>query len=128
MCKLGKSFGREDNEIRSSTIAIQNIEVDRLVLSSKNKLENKNNIKTSSSSRITYYSDEEGKERFDAILGRLCGDLNEESHEKGYDHVLCDLNDVPRKNKSLSTTKIKTGKPKKTHYPIKIVSPMKGVF
>jgi hypothetical protein len=30
MCKLGKSFGREDNEIRSSTIAIKNIEVDIL--------------------------------------------------------------------------------------------------
>ena len=60
--KLGISLGRDDNVIKSSTIAIKNIEIDRLVVAAKKKVENKNkrNVKKNSTSNITDFSDDEG--------------------------------------------------------------------
>ena len=43
MNNLGISLGRDDNLVKSSTIAIKKIEVDRLVVTAKKKLESKNN-------------------------------------------------------------------------------------
>jgi hypothetical protein len=37
MKKVGISFGRDDNLVKSSTVAIKNIELDRLALSTKKK-------------------------------------------------------------------------------------------
>ena len=65
--KLGVSLGRDDNFIKSSTIAIKNIEIDRLVVTTRNKVENKNkkNVKINSTSNITDFSDDEGEERLE---------------------------------------------------------------
>jgi hypothetical protein len=41
--KLGISLGRDDNGIRCSTVAIKNIEMDRLVVSASHRSKNKNN-------------------------------------------------------------------------------------
>ena len=95
MNNLGISLGRDDNLVKSSTIAIKKIEVDRLVVTAKKKLESKNNNKTKNSKLITHYSDEEEEEeRLDAILSHVGGDINEELHEQGYDHILSDLSAV----------------------------------
>ena len=112
---IGVSLGRDDNVIRSSTIAIKNIEIDRLVVAAKKKVENKdkNNVKNKSASNITDFSDEKGEERREAVLNHVCGDINEDSLEQEYDHVFSDLNPIPRKKKSTSATKIKNGKPPK---------------
>ena len=93
MNNLGISLGRDDNLVKSSTISIKKIEVDRLVVTAKKKLESKNNNKTKNSKLITHYSDEE-EERLDAILSHVGGDINEELHEQGYDHILIDLSAV----------------------------------
>jgi len=112
---IGVSLGRDDNVIRSSTIAIKNIEIDRLVVTAKKKVENKykSNVKNKSTSNITDFSDEKGEERREAVLNHVCGDINEDSLEQEYDHVFSDLNPIPRKKKSTSATKIKNGKPPK---------------
>ena len=95
MNNLGISLGRDDNLVKSSTISIKKIEVDRLVVTAKKKLESKNNNKTKNSKLITHYSDEEEEEeRLDAILSHVGGDINEELHEQGYDHILSDLSAV----------------------------------
>ena len=109
------SLGRDDNVIRSSTTAIKNIEIDRLVVTAKKKVENKykSNVKNKSTSNITDFSDEKGEERREAVLNHVCGDINEDSLEQEYDHVFNDLNPIPRKKKSTSATKIKNGKPPK---------------
>jgi len=109
------SLGRDDNVIRSSTTAIKNIEIDRLVVTAKKKVENKykSNVKNKSTSNITDFSDEKGEERREAVLNHVCGDINEDSLEQEYDHVFSDLNPIPRKKKSTSATKIKNGKPPK---------------
>ena len=109
MNNLGISLGRDDNLVKSSTIAIKKIEVDRLVVTAKKKLESKNNNKTKNSKLIAHYSDddeeEEDEERLDAILSHVGGDINEELHEQGYDHILSDLSAVSRKKKSNSAKK-----------------------
>ena len=95
MNNLGISLGRDDNLVKCSTISIKKIEVDRLVVTAKKKLESKNNNKTKNSKLITHYSDEEEEEeRLDAILSHVGGDINEELHEQGYDHILSDLSAV----------------------------------
>ena len=112
---IGISLGRDDNVIRSSTIVIKNIEIDRLVVTAKKKVENKykSNVKNKSTSNIRDFSDEKGEERREAVLNHVCGDINEDSLEQEYDHVFSDLNPIPRKKKSTSATKIKNGKPPK---------------
>ena len=62
------------------------------------KLENKNKKDNKIGHTISNYSDEEEEVRLDAILGHVCGDVNKDTHEQYFDHVLSDLNDVPRKN------------------------------
>ena len=111
------TLGRDDNVNRSSTIAIKNIEIDRLVVTAKKKVANKykSNVKNRSTN-ITDFSDEKGEERREAVLNHVCGDINEDSLEQEYDHVdhvFSDLNPIPRKKKSTSATKIKNGKPPK---------------
>ena len=121
--KLGVSLGRDDNVIKSSTIAIKNIEIDRLVVTTRKKVENKNkkNVKINSTSNITDFSDDEGEERLEAVLNHVCGDINEDSLEQNFDHIFSYLNPVPRKKKSNSVTKIKNGKPpKKPRTPSKL--------
>jgi hypothetical protein len=39
-----------------------------------------------------------GYELFSTSVGHVCGDVNKDTHEQDFDHVLSDLNDVPRKN------------------------------
>ncbi|CAO2210808.1 unnamed protein product [Urochloa humidicola] len=120
MSNIGVSLGRDVNLARSSSIAIKNIEVDRLSVTAKKKLERKNNIKTNISKVITNFSDEE-EERLDTILSHVSGDLNEDVHEQGYDHILSDLSAVSRKKKSNSAKKINNGKsPRKQKTPSKL--------
>ena len=117
------SLGRDDNVIRSSTISIKNIEIDRLVVAAKKKVENKNknNVKNKSASNITDFSDEEGEEILEAVLNHVCGDINEDLLEQEYDHIFSDLSPTPRKKKSTYATKIKIGKPpKKPRTPSKL--------
>ena len=116
-------MGRDDNVIKSSTIAIKNIEIDRLVVTTRKKVENKNkkNVKINSTSNITDFSDDEGEERLEAVLNHVCGDINEDSLEQEFDHIFSDLSPVPRKKKSTYATKIKIGKPpKKPRTPSKL--------
>ena len=116
-------MGRDDNVIKSSTIAIKNIEIDRLVVTTRKKVENKNkkNVKINSTSNITDFSDDEGEERLEAVLNHVSGDINEDSLEQNFDRVFSYLNHVPRKKKSNSVTKIKNGKPpKKPRTPSKL--------
>jgi hypothetical protein len=41
--EIGISLGRDDNVVRSLTVAIKNIEIDRLVVTAKNKKQRKDN-------------------------------------------------------------------------------------
>jgi hypothetical protein len=120
--KPGISLGRDDNVIRSSTVAIKNIEIDRLVVTAKNKKQQKDNSKNNKKSpTITDYNDEERDERLEATLNHICGDINEEAQEQHYENICCDLKAVPRKSKLSSANKIKNGRPpKKPNTPSKI--------
>jgi hypothetical protein len=112
--KLGISLGRDDNVIRSSAIAIKNIEIDRLVVTANNKKQHKDSNKNNKGfPNITDYSDEEREERLEMTLNHNCGDICEESQKQDYKDILCDLKDVPRKSKSSSANKIKNGRPPK---------------
>jgi hypothetical protein len=112
--KLGISLGRDDNVIRSSTIAIKNIEKDRLVVTAKNKKQQKDNSKNNKKSpTITDYSNEDRDEKLEVTLNHICGDINEETQEQNYKNIYCDIKIVPRKSKSSSANKIKNGKPPK---------------
>jgi hypothetical protein len=113
------TLGRDNNVVRSSTVAIKNIEIDRLVVTAKNKKQQKDNSKIFPT--IIDYSDEERDEGLEATLNHIYGDINEETHEQNYEDVLCNLKVVPRKSNSSFANKIKNGKPlKKPNTPSKI--------
>jgi hypothetical protein len=99
------TLGRDNNVVRSSTVAIKNIEIDRLVVTAKNKKQQKDNSKIFPT--IIDYSDEERDEGLEATLNHIYGDINEETHEQNYEDVLCNLKVVPRKSNSSSENKIK---------------------
>lgn len=77
--------------MKSSIVSIKNIEIDRLVVSGKKRLENKNKV-------INLVDDEE--ERLDAILSHVCRNWNEDMQDQEYDHILNDLSPFPRQEKS----------------------------
>jgi hypothetical protein len=120
--RLGISVGRDDNIVRASTVAIKNIELDRLVVAAKNKKQPRDNNKINKCSLdITDYSDEEREDKLQTTLNHICGDINEESQEQNHEDILCDLKAVSRKSKSSSANKIKHGRPpKKPNTPSKI--------
>jgi hypothetical protein len=92
--KLGISLGRDNNVIRSSSVAIRNIEIDRLVVSATHRTKNTNkNMNSRKSSTIIDYSDEDEEERLEATLSQVCGDIHfhGDSQEHSHDHVLYDL-------------------------------------
>lgn len=104
---LGISMGRNKSIIDSSITVIKNIEIDRLKVAAKEKL-NKNK---SISQNINLV--EEDEDQLDALLDHACGNFQERMHEEGYDHICCELNAIPRKNKSNSIKKNKVGRPSK---------------
>jgi len=112
LSNLGISMGRDDKLIKSSIVSIQNIEIDRLVVSGKKRLENKNKL-------INLVDDDE--ERLDAILGHVCGNSNEDMQDQAYDHILSDLSPFPRKKMSNLTKMNKISRPpKKPKNPSKL--------
>jgi hypothetical protein len=104
---LGISMGRNKSIIDSSITVIKNIEIDRLKVAAKEKL-NKNK---SISQNINLV--EEDEDQLDALLDHACGNFQERMHEEGYDHICCELNAIPRKNKSNSIKKNRVGRPSK---------------
>lgn len=103
----------------SSSVAIQNIEIDRPT--KKNIVKrNKNQLHKNNSSMTLDQSDEKEEDRLNAILNHVCRDENEALHEQYY-HELCDLIAVTRRKKYNSVKKITTGRPlKKSKTPSKI--------
>jgi hypothetical protein len=93
--KIGINLGSSGDLVRSSTVAIKNLEVDRMVLHANNK---KNKIKNNSKPWLPE-SDDEKEARLDAILGHVCGNSSENARALENDLIL-DLSPVDRKKKS----------------------------
>jgi hypothetical protein len=92
--KIGINLGSSGDLVRSSIVAIKNLEVDRIVLHANNK---KNKIKNSKPWLAE--SEDEKEARLDAILGHVCGNSSENASALENDLIL-DLSPVDRKKKS----------------------------
>jgi hypothetical protein len=108
------NLGRIGINIGSSDVTvIKNLEVDRLVLSAKQK-------KLNSKAR-TVDSDDEREERLEAVLNHVYGDLNENVLDTEKDHII-DLSPIHRKKKSNNAKNLKNGKlPRKPKPPSNII-------
>jgi hypothetical protein len=120
LSKIGINLGSSEDLVRSSTIAIKNLEVDRMVLhANRKKNKNKENSKP-----LLPESDDEKDARLDAILGHICGKSNENVRVLENDLIL-DLSPVDRKKRSSFAKNLKKGKSskssKKPRTPSKIV-------
>ena len=113
--RVGFKLGRTDEIIKAFTVAIKNLEIDRLVVRANKK---KDNLK---SKILQVESDDEGDARLDAVLSHACGNLNENLQDLESDHII-DLSPVRRKKKSSTAKNPKNGRvPKKPKTPSKIV-------
>jgi hypothetical protein len=115
--RIGINLGSTEDLVRSSTIAIKNLEIDRMVVHANNK---KNKLKKTSKPLLPE-SDDEKEARLDAILGHVCGKSNENVRVLENDLIL-DLSPVDRKKRSSVAKNLKKGKSyKKPKTPSKIV-------
>ena len=113
--RVGFKLGQTDEIIKASSVAIKNLEIDRLVVLANKK---KCNLK---SNKLLDESDEERNARLEAVLSHACGNLNENMQDLESDHII-DLSPVCRKKKSSTAKNPKTGRiPKKPKTPSKIV-------
>jgi translation initiation factor IF-1 len=115
--RIGINLGSSEDLVRASTVAIKNLEVDRMVVHA--------NIKKNKHKKIFKpllpESDDEKEARLDAILGHVCGKSNENVRVIENDLIL-DLSPVDRKKKSSLAKNLKKGKSsKKPKTPTKIV-------
>jgi hypothetical protein len=115
--KIGINLGSSEDLVRSSTVAIKNLEVDRMVVyANRKKNKNKKNPKP-----FLPESDDEKDARLDAILRHVCGKSNENVRVLENDLIL-DLSPVDRKKRSSFAKNLKRGKSsKKPRTPSKIV-------
>jgi len=111
---IGINLGSTASAIKSSNIAIKNLEIDRLALQAS-KILDKSKSKFSHAE-----SDEEKEDRLEAVLSHVSGNLNENMQDKEVDHII-DLSPVRRKKKSTAAKNPKNGRlPKKPKTPSKI--------
>ena len=109
-------LGQTDEIDKASTVAITNLEIDRLVVRANNK--KKDNLK---SKILQVESDDERDARLDAVLSHACGNLNVSLQDLESDQII-DLSPVRRKKKSSTAKNPKNGRvPKKPKTPSKIV-------
>jgi hypothetical protein len=106
--RIGINLGSSDALVRSSTIAIKNLEVDRMIMHANNK---KNKLKNNPKPWLAE-SDDEKDARLDAILGHVCGNSSENASALENDHIL-DLSPVDRKKKSSLAKNLKKGRSSK---------------
>jgi hypothetical protein len=115
--RIGINLGSSDDLVRSSTVAIKNLEVDRMIMHANNK---KNKLKNKPKPWLAE-SDDEKDARLDAILGHVCGNSSENASALENDLIL-DLSPVDRKKKSSLAKNLKKGRSsKKPKTPSKIV-------
>jgi len=110
---IGINLGSTASAIKSSTIAIKNLEIDRLALQASKKLDK-------SKSKFSHAESDEKEDRQEAVLSYVSGNLNENMQDTEVDHII-DLSPVRRKKKSTAAKNLKNGKlPKKPKTPSKI--------
>jgi hypothetical protein len=115
--RIDINLGSSEDLVRSSIVAIKNLEVDRMVVhANNNKTKNKKISKP-----LLPESDDEKDARLDAILGHVCGKSNESVRVLENDLIL-DLSPVDRKKRSSFAKNLKKGKSsKKPRTPSKVV-------
>jgi hypothetical protein len=113
--RVGINLGHTDDIAKASIVSIKNLEIDRMVVQANQK---KGNLK---SNKLQFESDDERDDRPDAVLGHICGSLNENLQDQVSDHIF-DLSLVCRKKKSSTAKNPKNGRlPNKPKTPSKIV-------
>jgi hypothetical protein len=115
--RIDINLGSSEDLVRSSTVAIKNLEIDRMVVHANIKKNKHKKI----SKPLLPDSDDEKEACLDAILGHICGKSNENVRVIEND-LIFDLSPVDRKKRSSLAKNLKKGKSsKKPKTPSKIV-------
>jgi predicted polyphosphate/ATP-dependent NAD kinase len=85
--RVGFKLGQTDKIVKASSVAIKNLEIDRMVVLADKK---KCNLK---SNKLLDESDDERDARLEAVLSQACGNLNENLQVLESDHII-DLSPV----------------------------------